>query len=650
MLDHPPADRASTPMLRALAALLLLAAPPALRAAPRRQADHDAIREARRPTVGRYASPRAIAHYLEARRHLGAGRSEEAAQQYRLAVAYDEESPELRVSLAEALAEIGDLSGAEGEARRALELSRAGPAAAEAHVLLGRIASARRQREPAILAFRSAIRIESALAQPGAPPDPEPWRQLAALYVEAGEEEAAVKTLEDLAARAPNDGTAFRELGRAYLERRDAARAERQLRRAAQLAPRDVEVHRLLAQAHEALRREPDVRDDLLAVLRVEPDDPGALLGLGRLAVRHDDVPQAREWFHRYVRAGADRADAYLRVVFQWLEGDNGNEALAVARAGLEDVGADPRLRFAEGLALQEQRRWPESAAALAAVPPGAGDLFIAARVAQADALSRARKHAEAEKALEAPLSGSPRDVRLVTMRATVLDRAGRAKDSVALLRRAVADRERGGDGADLPELYVALAESLVRAGRPKDAISALRGAVATRPRDETLLYALASAYDQAGQGEAALGQMRALLAIAPNHSEALNFVGYTLADQGVKLEEAERLVRRALELNPRSGHVHDSLGWVLYRRGDFRAAVDALERADRLTGPDPIILGHLGDAYRAAGRAADAAAAYRRALGCVSDAPAAEQGRLRAALERKLRDATERAERSRGR
>jgi tetratricopeptide (TPR) repeat protein len=637
-------------MFRALAAVLVLALPAGSRATPRRHVDPDAMRETRRPQAGRYASARAISHYLEARRQLGEGRGEDAAQQYRLAVAYDEESPELRVSLAGALAEIGDLPAAEGEARRALELSRSGPAAAEAHVLLGRIASTQRRREPAILAFRSAIRIETALAQAGDPPDPEPWRLLAAVYLEAGEEEAAVKTLEDLAARAPSDGTAFRELGRTFLDRREPSRAERHLRRAVQLAPRDAEAHRLLAQAHEALRREPEAREDLLAVLRVEPDDEGALLGLGRMAVRGGDSMQAREWFHRYVRAAPDPADAYVSVVFQWLEGDDGNEALAVARAALEDAGPDPRLRFAEGVALQELGRWPESAEALGAVPPAAGDLFVSARVAQADAFSRARRHAEAERALEAPLAARPGDVRLVIMRSTVLDRAGRAKDSVALLRRAVAERERGGaaSGADLPDLYSALGDSLVRAGRPKDAVSTLRGAVAARPRDESLLYALASAYESAGQADAALGQMRALLVLNPDHAEALNFVGYSLADKGVRLDEAERLVRRALELKPRSGHVLDSLGWVLFRRGDFERAAEALERADRLTGPDATILDHLGDAYRAAARFPEAENAYRRALASVADAAPGAQGALRVAIEKKLREVAEKAERAR--
>lgn len=626
-------------MLRAFAALLVLACAAGARAAPGRHADPDAIREVRRIDVSRFASPRAISHYLEARRNGRAGDLERAAEHLRLAVAYDEASPELRVSLAQALAMLGQIEQAEAEARRALELGRDGAAASEAHVLLGRIAGARRRTEQAILSYRHAIRIEAALAQSGEPPDPEPWRLLAAAYVEAGDEEAAVRTLEDLAARAPGQGEGFRELGRALLDRREAGRAERHLRRAAQLDPRDAETYRLLAQAHEALRRDPEVKEDLVAILRVDPEDEQALLALGRLAVRQGDLVQAREWFHRHVRSSPGAADAHVRVVFQWLEGGEGAEALAAARAALEDVGSDPRLHLAHGLALQDLRRWPEAAEALGRVRPEAGDLFVPARVALADVLSRAGRHAEAEHALAAALASSPQDVRLLTTRAVLLDRAGRAKDSVALLRRAVADHERKRRTEDLPDLYAALGESLVRAGRPEEALSTLRGAVASRPTDETLLYAVASAYERAGQPDAALAQMRALIALNPDHAEALNFIGYALAEQGVRLDEAERLVRRALELKPRSGHVLDSLGWVLFRRGEHRRAVEVLEQADHRAGPDATILEHLGDAYRALGRLPEAARAYRRALASVSEELPAEQPQRRAALERKLRE-----------
>ena len=631
----------------AFAVLAVLAAATAAAAPPAPHVDPDAIRETRRAAGDRFASARAIAHYVEARRAARSGDLARAVEHLRLAVTYDEESPELRVSLAEALADAGRLDAAEVEARRAAELARAGATAADAQVLLGRLAQARRQQEAAALAFRNAIRLEKALAAQGERPDPSAWRLLAAIHAEAGDEDAAVRVLDDLAVVQPGDGAGFRELGRVYLDRHEPGRAERHLRRAVELDRRDAEALRLLARAHEALHRDAEAKEDLVAMLRLDPDDDRALLALGRMAVRQNDLPAAREWFHRYVRGSSAAAAAHVRVVFQWLEVRHGEEALAAARAGIADAGPDARLRFAEGLALEDLRRWPEAARALGEVGTDAGELYVSARVALAEALSRCGRHADAERALQAPLAADPKDARLLTARATVLDRAGRSVDAIALLRRAIQERERTRVETDLPDLQIALADSLARAGRDEDSVAVLRAAVAARPRDEELLFALAAAYERVGQPEVAIAQMRALIALNPDHAEALNFVGYAYAEQGARLEDAEKLVRRALELKPRSGHILDSLGWVLFRRGDARRAAEVLEQADALAGPDATILEHLGDAYRATSRPVDAAQAYRRALTNVAEELPSDQGKRRASLERKLRELGERSGRT---
>src|SRR5512133_681526 len=155
-------------MSRVVAALAVLACAAPAVAAPRTHVDPDAVREARR-----------------------AGDAERAVEHLKLAVAYDEQSPELRVALAEALALVGQLDAAEVEARRALELAAAGAAAPDAHVLLGRIQGSRHRTEQAVVELKAAIRIETALAASGEAPDAEPWRVLATVYVDAGEDEAA---------------------------------------------------------------------------------------------------------------------------------------------------------------------------------------------------------------------------------------------------------------------------------------------------------------------------------------------------------------------------------------------------------------------------------------------------------------------------
>jgi tetratricopeptide (TPR) repeat protein len=618
-----------------LAAALLAGTSPAA-GAPAAAADGKA---------GRIASSRAIAHYLAARRLELQGDREGVVAALRLAAAHDPQSPEIRVALAEALSRVGQGDEAEERAREAIALGPGSRAAAEAFFAIGRLRAARGDVLEATAALEAALGVQRTLATRGVPVDPQPWRLLGEIRLAAGDEAGAVALFDELAGRLPGEGSGFRLVGMIHEDRGDLTGAERWLERALQADPTDAEARRRLARVHEQLKRLPEARDDLVALLRFDPDDEEALLSLGRLALRAEDAATAREWFARLRRAASDPADAALRTALAWLDAGFPEDALAAARAAEQEIGPRPRVRFAEGIALQELHRWREAAAALRQVPPEAGELHLLARDALAHALSREGNHADAERALEPALAVHPGDPRLVSRRAWILQRAGRAGDAVALLRRAIADRakapapaadEEGSEG----ELWQALGEALEWAGRPGEAVAALSEVAQRRPRDVELLYALGAAYERDGKPEAALAQMRAILAIDPENAGAMNFIGYSLAERGERLDEAEALVRRALEARPRSAGYLDSLGWIAFQRGEYARAVELLERAARIAGPDAVILDHLADAYRALRRTADAEGAWRRALRCVGEQSPSDAQRLRASIERKLRGA----------
>jgi tetratricopeptide (TPR) repeat protein len=77
-----------------------------------------------------------------------------------------------------------------------------------------------------------------------------------------------------------------------------------------------------------------------------------------------------------------------------------------------------------------------------------------------------------------------------------------------------------------------------------------------------------------------------------------LNYLGYTYAEKGVQLDEAEELIKRALKFKPNDGFIIDSLGWVYYKKKKWDEAVIELEKAWKLAPSDPTIGEHLGDAY----------------------------------------------------
>jgi len=101
-----------------------------------------------------------------------------------------------------------------------------------------------------------------------------------------------------------------------------------------------------------------------------------------------------------------------------------------------------------------------------------------------------------------------------------------------------------------------------------------------------------------------------------PRSARALNYLGYMWADRNENLDEAETLIRRALELEPGTGAYLDSLGWTLFRKGQYEDALAELLRATAaFETPDPIVWEHVGDTYEKLGKSAEAVMYWQKAL-----------------------------------
>jgi tetratricopeptide (TPR) repeat protein len=158
--------------------------------------------------------------------------------------------------------------------------------------------------------------------------------------------------------------------------------------------------------------------------------------------------------------------------------------------------------------------------------------------------------------------------------------------------------------------------------GQPTQAISLLEEAVAKKQPDERAMFALALHYESQNRQEEALETMRRVLRINPDHVLAMNFIAYTLAQKGHSLDEAERLMLRALEKKPNEAAFLDSLGWVYFRAGKWNEAVVPLEKAVGLSPEDPTIQEHLGDVYVQLKEYALARKAYEPALQGLQEKP----------------------------
>jgi len=142
-----------------------------------------------------------------------------------------------------------------------------------------------------------------------------------------------------------------------------------------------------------------------------------------------------------------------------------------------------------------------------------------------------------------------------------------------------------------------------------------LKQGIEKSPENSKLLFRLGVVYDKWGKKNKSIEQMKKVVGIDPQDAHALNYLGYTYLELEQNLEEAETLIRKAIELEPKDGYITDSLGWLLYKKGQFQEALVTLEKAISLVPNDPIILEHLGDVYMKMNNQEKALEFYKRAL-----------------------------------
>ena len=109
--------------------------------------------------------------------------------------------------------------------------------------------------------------------------------------------------------------------------------------------------------------------------------------------------------------------------------------------------------------------------------------------------------------------------------------------------------------------------------------------------------------------------QFRKILAIDSSNSMTLNYLGYMLADRGVKLDDALTMVQKAVQQDPQNGAYLDSLGWVYFKMGQYALAEANLRKASERMGQDPAVHDHLGELYEKTGRLRLAAAQWEQSL-----------------------------------
>jgi len=190
----------------------------------------------------------------------------------------------------------------------------------------------------------------------------------------------------------------------------------------------------------------------------------------------------------------------------------------------------------------------------------------------------------------------------------------GDIDEAVGLLRRM------GGERPERSDALVRLGNMLRYEGRYGESVVAYDKAVErlgeTRRDDWALFYNRGISLAESGNWERAEKDFLRALELQPDQPFVLNYLGYSWVERGMNLERAREMLERAVAQREDNGYIVDSMGWALYKLGEFEEAVTYLERAVALLPQDAEINDHLGDAYWRVGRFGEARIQWNRVLG----------------------------------
>jgi tetratricopeptide (TPR) repeat protein len=209
-----------------------------------------------------------------------------------------------------------------------------------------------------------------------------------------------------------------------------------------------------------------------------------------------------------------------------------------------------------------------------------------------------AEEQKDYEQALRwyAEVTGGEKYLQAQLRYATVLNKQGKLDAARAHLRQVNADSVQA-----RVQLLLTEAQMLREANQPREAFDLLARSLEAMPDQPELLYVYAMLAEKLERMDLLESNLKKLIALQPDHAHAYNALGYSLADRNQRLPEAQGLIEKALKLAPDDPFIVDSMGWVLYRMGKHKQALEFLRKAYAAR-PDPEIAAHLGEVLWVAG------------------------------------------------
>jgi len=504
-----------------------------------------------------------------------------------------------------------------------------------AHFVEGMAFEENGEMNRALEAYRKVLNVDPGQAQLAA--------RVAGLLIQQEDFPQAIDVLKDAIKANPTNAEPYQQLAFIYLKYlKKTDQAIDYANRAIALNPAEAEGYQRLVEIEVAAGQQKKAIEVLDRAAKVRSDDPAFWMRLGKLYMailfksdsqpKPDELKKTNEIFRKAAEHARDDPAVLKEIADYYAASEQLKEAIPLYLHALElqPDDANAREKLATGFILTNQReKAVEMLEQIIKEHPEkyqSYDLLAQVLDDEARSLQRANRSEEA-KAKFAKVAANYEQSLLINpnqpstylhLAELVLGPLRDADRAVKLLTEA----RRRFPGA--PEIVYYLAIAQREAKQSQQAVATFEEALHEAQLDEDdevinakFYFNYGAAAEQAGLYEKAADLLRKSIALDPaNSAEAYNYIGYMWADHNLNLDEAEAMIKRALESEPNNASYLDSLGWVEFRKGKFDQALsDLLRAAKAVEHDDPVVFEHIGDTYLKLNRAPEALDAWQKAL-----------------------------------
>ena len=484
-------------------------------------------------------------HFALAQAYSNEGKADRAIEEYRAALAYDPNSAVLHAKVAAEYLKKGSSSFAIEECKRAIELD---PSYADVRLMLGGIYSIGNETENALKEYDAILKMD--------PKNDEAAVFKTQVLVESERQDEALKFIRSFTATVKDSAAAWFYAGKLEYAKNNVNEAIKNYRIALEIRPgfsqatialgMIFETHGETTKALEVYQEQLEQKQDLQVAGR-----------LATLYLKLNQLDLALKTLDVMAALDPEDLNTQMKIGLVYMQKQEWEPSRKIFEAILAKVPDSDKVNYYIAAVLEEQGKFENSIEHLLKVMPDS-NLFEDANI-HASALYR--KLLQSQKAfnvIKTAIQKSPENSGFYLVLASLFE-----------------------DQRDL-----------------KSAASTLNDGLKVFPDHEKMRYFYGAILDRLGKQDEAIVEMEKLVKQNPNFAEALNYIAYTWTSQGVRLHDAEEMLKRAMKLKPESPFIMDSYGWNQFMLGKNQNALVYLEKAASLKSDEVAILEHLVEVY----------------------------------------------------